>query len=101
MNRLIAVAFALALASSAQAMPQAPLQQTDGIVIQVRQGCGLGRQLVDGVCKRNSTVRKMVRKCRAKKMRYVNGRCQPSVQTRPPVQPAPRPPAQPAPAPRA
>ena len=100
MMRLIAVTFALALASSAQAMPRAPLEQADGIVIQVRQGCGLGRQLVDGVCKRNSTVRKMVRKCRAKKMRYVNGRCQPSGQTRPPAQPAPRPPAQPAPAPR-
>jgi hypothetical protein len=87
MIRLIAVAFALALASSAQAMPHSPLQQTDGVIIQVRQGCGLGRQLVDGVCKRNSTVRKMVRKCRAHKMRYVNGRCQPSGQPRPPAQP--------------
>jgi hypothetical protein len=96
MNRLIAVAFALALASSAQAMPQAPLQQTDGMVIQVRQGCGLGRQLVDGVCVRNSKVRALVRKCRAKKMRVVNGRCQPRTQARPPAQPAPRPPAQPA-----
>jgi hypothetical protein len=44
MIRLIAVAFALALASSAQAMPHSPLQQTDGVIIQVRQGCGLGRQ---------------------------------------------------------
>jgi len=96
MIRLIAVMFALALASSAQAMPRAPLEQVDGNVIQVRQGCGLGRQLVDGVCKRNSTVRKMVRKCRAKKMRYVNGRCQPP---RPPGQPVPRPPTQPAKAP--
>ena len=100
MMRLIAVAFAMALASSAQAIPRAPLQQMDEMVIQVRQGCGLGRQLVDGVCKRNSTVRKMVRKCRAKKMRYVNGRCQPGGHTRPPAQPAPRPPAQPAPTPR-
>src|SRR5690242_3368029 len=94
MIRLIAIAFALALASSANAIPVAPLEQANGMVIQVREGCGLGRQLVDGVCKRNSTVRKMVRKCRAKKMRYVNGRCQPSGQTRPPAQPAPRPPAQ-------
>ena len=91
MIRFIAVAFVLALASAAQAMPLAPLEHADGIVIQVRQGCGLGRQLVDGVCKRNSTVRKMVRKCRAKKMRYVNGRCQPNGQTRPPAQPAPAP----------
>ena len=77
MLRLIAVAFALALASSAQAMPRAPLEQTDGIVIPVRQGCGLGRQLLDGVCVRNSKVRAIVRKCRAKKMGVVNGRCQP------------------------
>ena len=88
MIRSIAVAFAIAFASSAQAIPLVPLQQMDDVVIQVRQGCGLGRQLVDGVCKRNSTVRKMVRKCRAKKMRYVNGRCQPGAQPRPPAQPA-------------
>jgi hypothetical protein len=88
MMRLIAIAFALALASSAQAMPQASLPQTDDMVVQVRQGCGLGRQLVDGVCVRNSSVRATVRKCRAKKMRVVNGRCQPRGQPRPPVQPA-------------
>jgi hypothetical protein len=88
MIRLIAVAFALALASSAQAMPHAALPQTDGMVNQVRQGCGLGRQLVDGVCVRNSALRATVRKCRAKKMRLVNGRCQPRGQPRPPAQPA-------------
>jgi hypothetical protein len=88
MMKLIAVALALALASSAQAMPRAPLEQTDGMVIQVREGCGLGRQLLDGVCVRNSKVRALVRKCRAKKMRVVNGRCQPRTPPRPPVQPA-------------
>jgi hypothetical protein len=88
MMRLIAVAFALALASSAQAIPLAPLQQTDGIVIPVREGCGVGRQLVNGVCMRNSTVRRMVRKCRARNMRFVNGRCQPKGHPRPSVQPA-------------
>jgi hypothetical protein len=96
MIKLTAVAFALALASSAQAMPVVPLEQADGIVIQVRQGCGLGRQLVDGVCVRNSKLRALVRKCRAKKMRVVNGRCQPRTQARPPAQPAPRPAAPPA-----
>ena len=93
MNRLIAVAFAMALGSSAHAMPQAPLQQTDDMVIQVRQGCGLGRQLLDGVCVKNSKVRAIVRSCRAKKMRVANGRCVPRTQPRPPGQPAPRPPA--------
>lgn len=96
MMKLVAVALALALALSAQAMPRATLEQTDEMVIQVRQGCGLGRQLLDGVCVRNSKVRAIVRKCRAKKMRVVNGRCQPRTQPRPPVQPAPRPAAQPA-----
>ena len=99
MMRLVAIGFAIALASSAQAMPGAPLQQTDDTVIQVRQGCGLGRQLVGGRCLRNSTVRKMG-KCSRRNMRYVNGRCQKIAQPRPPTQPAPRPPAQPAPAPR-
>ena len=90
MLRLIASAFAfvLTLASSAQAMPHDPLTQADGMVIQVRQGCGLGHQLLDGVCVRNSKVRALVRKCRAKKMRVVNGRCQPRTQPRPPVRPA-------------
>ena len=99
MIRLIAVAFALALASSAEAMPRVPIQQPDDMVIQVRQGCGVGRQLVGGRCLRNSTVRKMG-KCSRRNMRYVNGRCQKMAQPRPSAQPAPRSPAQPAPAPR-
>ena len=36
MIRLIAVAFALTLATSAQAMPLAPLHQSDGMTTQVR-----------------------------------------------------------------
>src|SRR5690242_17616494 len=84
MIRLIAVALALAVTSSANALPVTPLEQADDMIIQVREGCGLGRQLLDGVCVRNSKVRAIVRKCRAKKMRVVNGRCQP----RTPVQPA-------------
>ena len=42
MMRLIAVAFALAVATSAQAMSPAPLHQADGMVTQVRQNCGAG-----------------------------------------------------------
>ena len=42
MIRLIAVAFALTVATSAQAMPLAPLHQADGLITQVRQACGAG-----------------------------------------------------------
>jgi hypothetical protein len=43
MIRLIAVAaFALALATSVQAMPVAPLHQPDGMITQVRHNCGAG-----------------------------------------------------------
>ena len=44
MIRLIAfVAFALALATSAQAMSPVPLHQPDGMITQVREACGAGR----------------------------------------------------------
>jgi hypothetical protein len=53
MIRLIAIAFALALASSTQAMPPVPLQQTDEMVITVREACGAGmRRTAGGVCVR-------------------------------------------------
>jgi hypothetical protein len=53
MIRLIAVGFALALASSVQAMPPAPLAQPDETVIQVREGCGEGmRRTAGGACVR-------------------------------------------------
>ena len=42
MIRLIAVVFALAIATSAQAMSPAPLHQADGMVTQIRQNCGAG-----------------------------------------------------------
>jgi len=83
------IALALCVASSAESMPYVPLQQPNNSVIQVRQGCGLGRQLVDGICVRNSAVRAAVRKCSARKMRMVNGRCEPRV--RPAAAPAARP----------
>ena len=44
MIRLIAfAAFALAVATSAQAMSPAPLHQPDGMITQVREACGAGR----------------------------------------------------------
>ena len=53
MIRLIAVAFALAVASSAQAMPLAPLQP-DELVTTVREACGAGFHRVGVTCVRNA-----------------------------------------------
>jgi len=67
MMRRIAVAFALALASSAQAMPPVPLQQPDEMVINVREGCGVGRvRGPAGGCVARTTIRhtrRAVRRC--------------------------------------
>jgi hypothetical protein len=50
MIRLIAAAgFALAVATSAQAMTPAPLFQPDGMITQTRMGCGMGRVMVGAV----------------------------------------------------
>jgi hypothetical protein len=96
MIRPTVIALALCVASSAESMPYVPLQQPNNSVIQVRQGCGLGRQLIDGICVRNSAVRAVVRKCSARKMRMVDGRCEPRV--RPAAAPAAARPAFAAPA---
>ena len=51
MIRLIAfAAFALAVATSAHAMSSAPLHQPDGMITQVREACGAGMHMVNGVC---------------------------------------------------
>ena len=68
MIRLIAVAFALALASSAQAMPPVALQQSDEMVIQVREACGAGMHRVHGRCVGTPArrhARRAVRRCAA------------------------------------
>ena len=57
MTRLIAIGFALMLASSAQAMPVAPLQQPDDMVITVREACGAGMHMVNGTCVRTHARR--------------------------------------------
>ena len=63
MIRLIAIAaFALAVATSAQAMSPAPLHQPDGMTTQVAYGCGAGRTRVRGVCVARTTKRQ-VRRC--------------------------------------
>ena len=58
MLRLIAVTVAgLALTASAQALAPAPLLQPDGMITQVRLGCGPFRTRVNGVCVARSTIR--------------------------------------------
>ena len=57
MLRLFAVAGLLAFATSAQAITPAPLPQPDGIITQVRLGCGPGRTRVGGVCVAGTTIR--------------------------------------------
>jgi hypothetical protein len=70
MLRLIAVAFALAVATSAHAMSPAPLQQPDGMITQVRQACGAGRVRVNGICVARTTIRQ-TRRC----ARWSGGAC--------------------------
>jgi hypothetical protein len=66
MLRLFAVVgFALAVAGSAQAITPALLAQPDGMITQVRLGCGPGRTRVAGVCVARTTIRhtrRMVRR---------------------------------------
>jgi putative N-acetylmannosamine-6-phosphate epimerase len=70
MIRLIAVAFALAVVTSAQAMSPAPLHQPDGMITQVREACGAGRVRINGVCVARTTKRQ-VRRC----ARWNGGTC--------------------------
>jgi len=75
MIRPLVLAFALSLASSVQAVPLAPLQQPDDMVVTVREACGVGFQRVGGRCVRNTAVR-TIRRCAAG-LRLVNGCCIP------------------------
>lgn len=66
MIRLIAVAFALSVATSAQALTPAPFAQPDGIITKIAAACGAGRTRNNGVCMARTTVRqtrRAVRRC--------------------------------------
>ena len=67
MMRLLFVVFALAVATSAQAMSPAKLHQPDSMVTQV------GFHMVNGTCVRTA-VRRNAARC-AVGMRTVGGRC--------------------------
>jgi hypothetical protein len=63
MMKLIAVAaFALAIATSAEAMTGAPIHQRDSAITQVAYGCGMGRTRVGGVCVARTNIRQ-ARRC--------------------------------------
>ncbi len=65
MIRLIAVAgFALAVATSAEAMTPAPIHQPDSMITQAAYGCGPGRTRVGGVCAARTTIRHARRELR-------------------------------------
>jgi len=70
MIRLTTVAFALVLASSAQAMPIAPPQKADNRFTPVREYCGVGRHQVAGVCVANVTTRHVRRHVRREIRRH-------------------------------
>jgi len=71
MIRLIAiVGFALAVATSAQAVTPAPVAHPDGMIMQVREACGVGRVRVNGVCVARATIRQE-RRC----IRWTGGVC--------------------------
>ena len=73
MIRLVAVAFVVAVALPAQTMPRAVVEQSDSIVITVREACGAGMHRVNDVCVR-TPARRQAARCAAG-LRYVNGRC--------------------------
>jgi hypothetical protein len=73
MIRLTAIVFALAFATSAQAVPLTPFHQPDTMITQVREACGAGMHPVNGVCVRTAATRRVTR-C-AVGMRLVGGRC--------------------------
>ena len=68
MIRFITVIFALAAATSAQAMSPAPLHQADGVITPVGT-CGPGQVRIKGICVLRTTTRQ--RKCAA----YSEGFC--------------------------
>jgi len=62
MIRLVAIVFALAAVTSAQAMSLTPLHQQNGMITQVRHACGAGMHMVNGVC-RTTVMRRQARRC--------------------------------------
>ena len=64
MIRWTAIAFALVLATSAQATPPALVHQPDSLLTQVREACGAGMHRVGGTCVR-TPARRAAARCAA------------------------------------
>jgi len=76
MIRLIAIAaFALAVATPAQAMSPAPLHHPDAMITQVAFGCGPFRTRVAGVCVARTTKRQVRRHARRCALWGAGGAC--------------------------
>jgi hypothetical protein len=78
MIRLITLAFALTLATSAQAMPVPKLAVSDGLVTHVAQACGAGMRRAGGVCVSRAGVRqtrRAVRRTARRCARWSAGTC--------------------------
>jgi len=61
---IAAVAFALAVATSAQAITVVPLHQPNGVLTQVRQACGVGMHWRSDLSRCVTTpARRQVRRC--------------------------------------
>ena len=54
---IAAVGFLVAVATSAHAITPAPIPQPDGMLSQVRLGCGPFRTRVAGICVARTTIR--------------------------------------------
>ena len=63
--RIIAVMLALTCVSAARAMPRAPLQQPDEVIINVRHACGPGMHMVGGTRARTH-ARRAAGRCAAR-----------------------------------
>lgn len=57
MIRLIAIAVALTLTSSVQALPLSALHQPDQMIAKIREACGPGMHRVGGACVRTPARR--------------------------------------------
>ena len=71
---IVSAAFALLVTTSVQAMTPAPISQPDSMITQVREGCGLGQVMVNGVCQSRAGMRqerRQVRRC----LRWNGGVC--------------------------
>jgi hypothetical protein len=54
---IVIAGFAMAVATSVQAMPRATPPHADSLVTQVREGCGVGRVMVAGQCVSRHDIR--------------------------------------------